>query len=77
MAEEAEVSVSGTGPRDPAFPYEWLWVRQYISMPCFMTVNLPVVPSSAKASDKALHCSRVSPSHCPSSVTLWTYDEVT
>ena len=43
------VSGSGTGPGDPAsrgpampdpetFPYEWLGVRQYISMPCFMSV---------------------------------------
>ena len=43
------VSGSGTGPRDPGsrgpampdpetFPYEWLGVRQYIYMPCFMSV---------------------------------------
>ena len=43
------VSGSGTGPGDPGsrgpampdpetFPYEWLGVRQYIYMPCFMSV---------------------------------------
>ena len=46
---EGSVSGSGTGPGDPGsrgpampdpetFPYEWLGVRQYIYMPCFMSV---------------------------------------
>ena len=119
-------------PDPETFPYEWPRVRQYITMPCFMSVsgkqiescseylkeiikmnkiillsfvcrhlgkggynscnvcdmiqilrllktstNLPLVPSSAKALNKAGRHSRVSPSRCPSSVTLWTYDEVT
>ena len=41
------------------------------------STNLPLVPSSAKASNKAVRRSRVSPSCCPRGVTLWTYDEVT
>ena len=122
---------SGTGPpgsRGPAmpdpetFPYGWLGVRQYISIPSFISVigkqiescseylkeihkinkiilfsfvcrhlgnggynscnvcdmiqilrllktstNLTLVPSSEKASNKAVCGSRVSPSPCPSS----------
>ena len=49
LFQEGSVSGSGTGPGDPGsrgpampdpetFPYEWLGVRQYIYMPCFMSV---------------------------------------
>ena len=47
--QKGSVSGSGNGPGDPGsrgpampdpetFPYEWLGVRQYIYMPCFMSV---------------------------------------